>query len=53
MSPERYDEEKGEWEAVADMVTARYGVGAVASSFVVDLLLTGADVAASSLRLDD
>ena len=27
-SVERYDEEKDEWEAVADMSTARYGAGA-------------------------
>ena len=27
-SVERYDEEKDEWEAVADMSTARFGAGA-------------------------
>ena len=48
-SVERYDEEKDEWEAVADMGSARNYVGAAASSFVVDLPHTGADVAASSL----
>ena len=36
-SVERYDEEKDEWEAVADMGTARCAVGVVASSSVVDL----------------
>ena len=48
-SVERYDEEKDEWEAVADMSTARYCAGVAASSLVVDLPHTGADVAASSL----
>ena len=48
-SVERYDEEKDEWEAVADMSTARFRVGVAASSLVVDLPHTGADVAASSL----
>ena len=45
-----YDEEKDEWEAVADMSTARFGAGVAASRFVnvVDLPHTG-DFAASSL----
>ena len=47
-SVERYDEEKDEWEVVADMGSARGFVG-VASSFVIDLPHTGADVVASSL----
>ena len=48
-SVERYNEEKDEWEAVADMSTARFRVGVAASSLVVDLPHIGADVAASSL----
>ena len=48
-SVERYDEEKDEWEAVADMSTGRSAVSVAASSSVVDLPDTGADVAASSL----
>ena len=44
-SVERYDEEKDQWEAVADMGTARSFVGVAASSLVVDLPHTGADVA--------
>ena len=48
-SVERYDEEKDEWEAVADMSTARFRVGVAASRFAIDLPYTGADVAAPSL----
>ena len=48
-SVERYDEEKDEWEAVADMGTARFCVGVAASRFVIDLPYTAAGVAAPSL----
>ena len=50
-SVERYDEEKDEWEVVADMGIERFCVGVAASRFAIDLPYTGsgADVAAPSL----
>ena len=37
-SVERYDEEKNEWEAVADLNTARCGAGAVEEVFSINAL---------------
>ena len=48
-SVERYDEEKDELEAVADMGIERFCVGVAASRFAIYLPYTGADVAAPSL----
>ena len=55
-SVERYDEEKDEWEAVADMSTARFGAGACVLSgrlYAVGGFDDGGNVLSSVERYDE